>query len=116
MSLTTIYKLTRQAEWEKAQKTGVFYGYPDDLRDGFIHFSTAGQLRATAEKHFRGQNDLLLLAVEPDVLGSSLKWEVSRGGEKFPHLYAELTLDTITRVEPLARDASGALIFPSEIP
>ena len=111
-----VYKLVRDVEWAKAQKEGVFGGSPDDLRDGFLHFSAAHQLRATAEKHFAGEAGLVLLTVNPAAVGEKLRWEVSRGGEKFPHFYGALKLDAILRVDHLTRDARGRLLFPREIP
>lgn len=85
-----IYKIADRQMWEDATRTGSYAGSSDDLRDGFIHFSTREQLGETARKHFAGRTDLLLIAVPAPSLGSALKWEPSRGGALFPHLYAEL--------------------------
>ena len=83
-----IYKICPEALWREAEKAGRFDGAPVDLADGYIHFSTPEQVRETAAKHFAGQRDLLLVAVDAASLGSTLKWEVSRGGALLPHLYA----------------------------
>jgi uncharacterized protein (DUF952 family) len=85
-----VYKIVDRAAWARALTTGVFDGAPVDLADGYIHFSAAGQLRETARKHFAGQGNLLLVAFESDALGPALRWEVSRGGALFPHLYGSL--------------------------
>ena len=90
-----IYKICRADEWGEAQATGIFRGSTDDQRDGFIHFSTAEQSLATYQKYFAGQTGLLLVAVDTAVLGPALKWEVSRGGALFPHLYGELALSAV---------------------
>ncbi|HYM18129.1 MAG TPA: DUF952 domain-containing protein [Micropepsaceae bacterium] len=111
-----IYKIMRKKEWDETQVSGVFKGSPDDLRDGFIHFSAAHQVRATVEKHFAGEEDLLLIAIDPASLADKLRWEVSRGGDKFPHLYGELPLNLATVLIEIRRDASGEPILPLEIP
>jgi uncharacterized protein (DUF952 family) len=85
--MPTIYKIGSASLWRAAEKAGVFHGSEDDRRDGFIHFSTADQVEETAAKHFAGQADLLLIAVDSAKLGDALKWEPSRGGALFPHLY-----------------------------
>jgi uncharacterized protein (DUF952 family) len=97
-----IYKVLRPAEWTEAQARNVFSGSPDDLRDGFIHFSTREQLKETIERHFAGEPDLVVLEVDAAALGEALKWEPSRGGALFPHLYGELPLDAVTRHFPAA--------------
>ena len=109
---TLVYKIAPAASWREAEAVGLFSGAPVDCADGFIHFSTAEQLRETAAKHFAGQDDLLLVAVDGDALGPALKWEVSRGGALFPHLYAALRLDAVRWVEPLPLDASGVHCIP----
>lgn len=91
---------------------GVFTGSPNDLRDGFIHLSTAEQLSGTLDRHFPGQENLHLAAVDIEALGDSLKWEQSRRGERFPHLYAPLTLATVIAYGPLERDESGGIRLP----
>lgn len=85
-----IYKICSRAEWQAALEAGSYAGSADDARDGFIHFSLAHQLAATAAKYFAGRTDLVLLAVDADRLGTALRFEPSRGGELFPHLYASL--------------------------
>jgi uncharacterized protein (DUF952 family) len=85
-----IYKIIPASEWDEALAAGIFAGSAVDLRDGFIHFSDASQVRETAARHFAGQNDLMLVAYDAAALGPALKWEPSRGGALFPHLYASL--------------------------
>ncbi|MGJ0508376.1 MAG: DUF952 domain-containing protein [Methylocystis sp.] len=99
--MTLIYKIISAPEWRAAEAAGVFHGAAIDLADGYIHFSTADQASETAAKHFSGQSDLLLVAVDAGKLGDALKWEPSRGGALFPHLYAPLSLDAVARVAPL---------------
>lgn len=112
MSDTLIYKIATRAEWEKAEKTGTFTGAPIDIEDGFIHFSTADTVRETAAKHFNGQNDLLLVAVEVADLGDVLKYEVSRNDMLFPHLYGNLDLKLVKWVRELPLNENQAHIFP----
>ena len=90
MSERIVYKICDQDAWRKAVAMGVFTGAPVDVADGFIHFSAAHQVRETAAKHFAGQEGLVLVAVDATVLGDALKWEPSRGGDLFPHLYGDL--------------------------
>ena len=87
-----IYKILPRAVWSAAQDAGRFDGSPVDLEDGFIHFSTAAQAQETAARHFAGQADLVVLEIEADDLGEALRWEPSRGGALFPHLYAALDI------------------------
>jgi uncharacterized protein (DUF952 family) len=110
--MATIYKICSAQEWRGAERDGAFRGSEVDRRDGYIHFSTADQAGETARKHFAGQNDLVLVSVDADALGSGLKWEPSRGGALFPHLYGELPVTAAIRVEPLPLDAVGQHIFP----
>ncbi|WPZ14784.1 DUF952 domain-containing protein [Nitratireductor rhodophyticola] len=107
-----IYKICPRTLWQEAETAGVFNGAPIDLADGYIHFSTAGQVKETAARHFAGQDDLLLVAVEADALGNALKYEISRGGALFPHLYASLPLDAVAWVRPLPLGADGLHLFP----
>jgi uncharacterized protein (DUF952 family) len=109
--MSEIYKIVSAAEWRAAEAAGVFTGAAVDHADGFIHFSTAEQAPETAAKHFAGVNDLLLVAVDAARLGDALKWEASRGGALFPHLYAPLPLDAVIRVAPLPRATTGAHDF-----
>ena len=98
--------------WREAARSGVFRGASIDLRDGYIHFSTAAQAVETAEKHFAGERDLVLVAVDAGALGENLRWETSRGGALFPHLYGELELAAVTRIDPLPLGADGHHEFP----
>lgn len=108
----TIYKICPDTLWREAQRLGVFTGAPVDLNDGFIHFSTADQVRETAAKHFAGQGGLVLVAVDASRLGPSLKYEISRGGALFPHLYDTLDPADVLWVKPLLLDAEGNHDFP----
>jgi uncharacterized protein (DUF952 family) len=108
-----IYKICPELLWREAVAAGTFTGAPVDLADGFIHFSTAEQVRETAAKHFAGQDGLLLIAIDEAKLGPALKYEVSRGGALFPHLYAPLDLKAVAWVKPLPLGASGAHEFPA---
>lgn len=109
-----IYKIVPEALWAAAESAGVFKGASIDLSDGFIHFSTASQMRETAARHFAGQSDLLLVAVDDEALGSALRYEISRGGEPFPHLYAPLELRHVVSVDPLPLGEDGRHIFPDD--
>ena len=97
MPAALIYKVLRPSEWARAQAQGALSGSPDDQRDGFIHFSTAEQLDATIERHFAGERELVVLEVAAAPLGDALRWEPSRGGALFPHLYGELPLGHVIR-------------------
>lgn len=110
--MTHIYKLCPQALWQQSEAAGVFTGAPIDFHDGFIHFSTAAQVRETAAKHFAGTPDLLLIAVEAEALGPALRYEPSRGGDLFPHLYGPLPLSAIRWVKPLPLGHDGQHEFP----
>ena len=110
--MTTIYKICHASEWHAAERAGVYAGSAADRRDGFIHFSTAEQVAETASKHFSGQRGLVLVSVDAEILGRRLKWEPSRGGALFPHLYAALELTAVLRAEPLPLDAAGCHAFP----
>ena len=103
----TIYKISPQKLWREAEKAGVFTGAPVDLADGFIHFSTAGQVAETAARHFAGQSDLVLAAIDAAALGDALRYEPSRGGALFPHLYGTLPLTAVRWVKPLPLTAQG---------
>jgi uncharacterized protein (DUF952 family) len=94
----------------------VFAGSWDDRRDGYLHFSTAHQLRTTYDKHFSAYNRILLVIVEVAALGNGLKWEVSRGGETFPHFYGALRLSDVRAVLPIEAGPGGQPLFPPEIP
>ncbi len=111
----TIYKILADAAYDAAKSEGRFFGTADDLRDGFIHFSAGHQVAETLAKHYPGQEDLVLLAVDTDRLGPSLKWEESRGGDLFPHLYGPLKLDAVVAEAPLALDDDNRHILPEGI-
>lgn len=107
-----IYKICPAALWKKAETAGFFEGAPVDIRDGYLHFSTGKQVRETAERHFAGQNDLVLVAVAADSLGTQLRYEPSRGGDLFPHLYGPLPLASVIWVKPLLLGSDGRHVFP----
>jgi uncharacterized protein (DUF952 family) len=100
------------AEQMAALEAGSFSGAPIDQADGYIHLSTAAQLTETVDKHFAGQEDLWVAEVDLDALGDALRWEPSRGGQDFPHLYGELTLDTVVAYSPLEREQDGSVRLP----
>ena len=106
-----IYKIFRRPEWDAFRAAGETAGAPVDLADGFIHFSTAAQVVETAAKHFATESDLVLVAVAAEPLGTALKWEPSRGGALFPHLYAPLDPRLALSVRPLQLKADGAHDF-----
>jgi uncharacterized protein (DUF952 family) len=105
--MTRIYKILRRGEWVEALASGRFEGSTHDRADGFIHFSTAGQAAETARRHFRGQDDLMMLMVEADGLGSALKWETSRGGALFPHLYGALACGRVMVARAISLAGDG---------
>ena len=110
--MSIIYKICPASDWREAERKGVYRGSADDLRDGFIHFSTAAQVAGTAAKHFAGQTSLLLIAVDADALGDALRFEPSRGGALFPHLYGELATDVVASVRELNLLADGTHAIP----
>ena len=114
--MTTIYKICSAELWAQAQRAGLFRGAPPDLADGFIHFSTAAQVAATAAKHFAGAAGQVLVAVDAALLGAALKWEPSRGGDLFPHLYGALSLQAVLWAVPLPLGADGRHVFPELAP
>jgi uncharacterized protein (DUF952 family) len=105
--MTLIYKILPRSEWEDARAAGRFRGSAVDLADGYIHFSTAAQAQETAARHFAGKVGLLVLEVDGDALGAALRWEPSRGGDLFPHLYGDLQVDAVLRVLPAPLDGDG---------
>ena len=105
--MSLVYKIVPRALWLEAEETGTFAGAPVDLADGFIHLSAADQVVETARRHFAGQSDLLLVAVEAEALGEALKWEPSRGGALFPHLHAPLAVVAAKWVKPLPLGREG---------
>ena len=113
MARRLIYHMCRRAEWTVAEGAGLYCGSSQDVADGFIHFSAATQIRESARKHRAGQEDLVLVTVDAARLGSALKWEPSRGGALFPHLYGPLPLDAVLRVDPLPLGPDGTHVFPA---
>jgi len=114
-----IYTLVREADWRAAETAGTYTGSADDRRDGFLHFSTAGQLRASAAKHRAGVADLWMIEANAAALGEVLKWEAAAGGSRaglFPHLYAPLPLAAVRRALRLPLGADGNHDFPADIP
>jgi len=106
-----IFKIVPRAEWEA--ESGDYHGSAHDKADGFLHFSTASQLPETLQRYYAGQDDLMLVAVDPKALGPALKWEYSASrGKDFPHLYAALSCDAIKWTRPIARGADGEFVLP----
>ena len=106
-----IFKIVPRAEWEA--ESGDYHGSAHDKVDGFLHFSTAAQLPETLRRYYAGQDDLMLVAVDPKALGAALKWEYSSSrGEDFPHLYAPLCCDAIKWARPITKDPAGTFLLP----
>lgn len=110
--MTPLYKICTRAEWRAAEAAGVFEGSALDRADGFVHLSTRAQVEETARRHFAAQDDLVLVELDADQLGPALRWEPSRGGDLFPHLYGPLPPSQASRVVPLPRAPSGQHVFP----
>ena len=108
-----VYKIVAAVEWREAETAGVFAGAAIDRADGFIHFSTAEQAPETAAKWFAGRDDLTLAAVDAEALGAGLRWEPSRGGALFPHLYAPLPMSAVVWSRPLPLGMDGRHVFGS---
>lgn len=108
-----IYKILPRAEWAGAEVAGRFEGSAVDRQDGYIHFSTAAQAPETARRYFAGQADLVVLEVEGEALGAALKWEPSRGGDLFPHLYAALAVADVIAIHDAPLDAAGVPRTPA---
>ncbi len=115
MSEQLIYHMCREAEWRAAEAAGKYAGSSQDAADGFIHFSTAAQLRVSAARHRAGQSGLVLLSVDAARLGAALRWEASRGGALFPHLYGPLPVAVVTRADPLPLRDDGLHVFPDHV-
>ncbi|PHK95870.1 glutathione S-transferase [Pseudoroseomonas rhizosphaerae] len=114
-----IYTMVRDADWREARAAGQYRGSAEDARDGFLHFSTAAQLRASAARHRAGQPDLWLVAADAAALGVALRWEPAGGGSRpglFPHLYGPLPLAAVRWSMPLPLGPDGAHRFPEDIP
>ncbi len=109
---TTAYKVLTADQMAVLEHEGVFTGAPVDKADGYIHLSTAAQLTETVDKHFAGQDDLHVAAVDLEAMGEAVKWEESRGGQLFPHLYADLPLSAVIAYGPMKRDDDGTVRLP----
>jgi uncharacterized protein (DUF952 family) len=109
-----VYKIFRRPEWDQLRRDGRTLGAPIDIQDGYVHLSTAAQVTETAARHFEGISDLVLLALNADALGEALRWEPSRGGALFPHLYRPLTLGDVLWDKSLPLGAAGH-IFPEGV-
>lgn len=112
MAERLIYHVCKADEWEVARRAGRYPGSSQDRADGFIHFSDASQVVASVAKHRAGQDNLVILEVDAPALGSDLRWEPSRGGALFPHLYADLPLTAVTRFAALPLGRGGEHVFP----
>ena len=115
MSAGEIYKIIGKDAWAVAEAAGVFKGASIDLTDGYIHFSTAAQAPETAALHFTAQTGLVLVSVATEGLGDALKWEASRGGDLFPHLYEPLAMKHVSRVDELPVGPDGTHQFPTHV-
>ena len=115
MGAGPIYHICRREEWENAQAAGRYGGSSQDAADGFIHFSTAAQVEESAARHRAGQSGLVLLAVDPEALGAALKWEPSRQGALFPHLYGELPLAALRGAWDLPLGPDSRHVFPAAV-
>jgi uncharacterized protein (DUF952 family) len=109
------YKICTENEWRQLKENGSFFGSPDDLRDGFVHLSSADQITRTAARFFAGRSDLFLLAINPLSLGDSLRWETSTSGSVYPHLYSPLPLDAVAAATPLTLGPDGRHVLPPEL-
>lgn len=112
MREATAYKILTAEQMSALEYEGIFDGAPVDVADGFIHLSTAAQLQETIDKHFAGQENLWLAAVDLEVLGGAVKWEPSRGGQFFPHIYGPLSLDAVVAYSELHYEPDGSLRLP----
>lgn len=110
--LMLIFKIFRSDEWAQLRRDGKTPGAPIDVADGYVHFSTARQAAETAAKHFNGVDGLFLVAVNEEVAGAALKWEISRNNEAFPHLYRDMTLQDVVWAQPLPLE-NGVHVFPA---
>ncbi len=114
-----VYTLVREEDWRAAERAGAYEGSADDRRDGFLHFSTAAQLRESARKHRAGERDLWLVEVDAAALGPALRWEPASGGRRpglFPHLYGPLPVSAVLSATPVPLGPEGLHLFPEEIP
>jgi uncharacterized protein (DUF952 family) len=115
MTSQLIYKVMTPDQWDVLDQKAETVGAPIDIQDGFVHFSTAGQCAKTLELYFAQQPRLRLVAVDAATLGDALKWETSRGGDAFPHLYAKLQKEDVLWVETLALDDNGVHVLPDKM-
>jgi uncharacterized protein (DUF952 family) len=113
MSEQIVYKIMSSTESEQMRRDGLFRGSPADVADGYIHLSCGSQLAATLDKHFNGVSGLVLAAVDLSRIGDAVRWEPSRGGQLFPHIYGALTMDAVIFVVPLERTPDGAVKLPT---
>lgn len=113
--MSIIFKIEDKDIWQAAKEAGTYQGSQHDNRDGFIHFSTKEQLATTLTKHYAGKTNLVLIAVNQDSLGPALKWEPSRGGALFPHLYAPLSTNHVLWEKPLEQTEIGGHILPKDM-
>ena len=109
-----IYKICHRAEWALAEREGIYAGSAKDREDHFMHFSTGEQVMGTLERYYAGADDLVLVAVDPKTLGAALKYEPSRGGALFPHLYGTLPLTFVRWAKPIRRGAGGSFVLPRD--
>jgi uncharacterized protein (DUF952 family) len=107
-----IFKICHTGEWDAAKHAASYAGSAKDRADGFLHFSTAKQLMGTLQKYYAAEDDLVLVAVDENLLGGALKYEPSRDGALFPHLYAPLPVSAVKWLRPIARDSSGGFVLP----
>lgn len=112
--MSRIYHVCRADEWEAALNFGFYSGSSQDIADGFIHFSSKDQVRQSVMKHRAGQDHLVMLCVDQNALGESLKWEASKKGELFPHVYGKVPLSAVRDVYPLQLSPDEEHIFPSD--
>jgi len=114
--LTRVYKILTRRAWAEAETSGAYIGSPLDLKDGFIHLSTAAQAGETAKLHFRGQSDLIIVGFDAETFGDVLKWEPSRGGRMFPHLFEPLPVNAMVSIDALPLDDAQVPIVPTLVP
>jgi uncharacterized protein (DUF952 family) len=107
-----VYKVLSTAEVKQMRRDGVFRGSPVDISDGYIHLSCGSQLAATLDKHFAGIDDLMLAAVDLSLVADTVRWEPSRGGQLFPHIYGHLPIEAVISVAVLERTSDGAVKLP----
>lgn len=112
--MALIYKICHRDDWAEAERAGCYAGSAKDKEDGFIHFSSADQVLGTLNKYYADADDLLLVAVDAAPLGAALKFEPSRDGALFPHLYDVLPVSTVRWAKPIAKNAAGAFVLPPE--